>query len=59
MKTNSTKLEHKCYWNHWAIKKVEELTKEEVLEDDDIVQCYKCKEATSQCPSYIGKFYIK
>lgn len=46
----------KCHWSDWAFNKVEELTKEQILADDDIIQCYKCREP-GECMSYIGNLY--
>ena len=51
--------ERKCYWNEWARNKARVLTLEEVMDDEDIVECYTCKNPNNRCASYIGKLYME
>ena len=52
-KNNKMKhIENTCYWHEWAKNKVKILDKEEILQDDDIIDCYRCKD-TKKCPSYL------
>ena len=48
-------LKHKCYWHEWAKKKVKELDKEKILQDDNIIDCYRCKNP-DKCKSYLIKY---
>lgn len=51
-----TNLKEKCYWHEWAKNKVKNLSKEEVLQDDNIIDCYRCK-SPGECKSYLINFY--